>query len=334
MLSSLQWSKHSNDADTCCHESTIHTRAHVFGTFYFLGTNGNAASNEHMGTFFGVGAGTISLFIGRVTAAVLSLRDQFILWPNHAESLAISTKIESMCGFKDCVGFIDGTLFPLETKPILHGEDYYSRKGCYAIAAQIVCDDRGVIRDIYTGWPGSTHDNRVWRNSKLFKLSRHYFGSSQYLLGDSAYQLSASIVPAFKTHPNRNMEHHKAWFNSQLAKGRIMAEHCIGMLKGRFQYLKRIRKELDGKRAMAGIIKLITAASILHNFLVTENDTVPASWIELQVNCNCNADLRGCRVCFPVTATEMQNENENDTEISDVRERVLFQVLRDTGYAF
>lgn len=33
---------------------------------------------------------------------------------------------------------------------------------------QVVCDDTLLIRDIYTGWPGSTHDVRVFRNSELF----------------------------------------------------------------------------------------------------------------------------------------------------------------------
>ncbi|ETV63720.1 hypothetical protein H257_19351, partial [Aphanomyces astaci] len=44
----------------------------------------------------------------------------------------------AMCGFTGCIGFIDGTFFPYEFKPTLCGEDYYSRKGCYAVAAQII----------------------------------------------------------------------------------------------------------------------------------------------------------------------------------------------------
>ncbi|ETV63705.1 hypothetical protein H257_19364 [Aphanomyces astaci] len=303
---------------------------HLLVFLYYLGANGNAVSNEHLASFFGIGAGTVSLFIRRVTDAVVLLRDQFIGWPNRDESLAIAGEIQSMCGFSNCVGFIDGTLFPFEFKPTLHGEDYYSRKGCYAVAAQIVCDHRAIIRDIYTGWPGSTHDNRLWRNSKLFIHARQYFDRSQFLLGDSAYQLSSCLVPAFKNQTHQVMEHHKSWFNSHIAKGRIKAEHCIGMLKGRFQYLKRIRKVMDGKPAMASIIKTILAASILHNILVTEDDIVPAAWIELQVNCNCNADLRGCRVCFPPNTIEPTD----DIESADKRSIVLNQLLIETGYPF
>ncbi|ETV65461.1 hypothetical protein H257_17797, partial [Aphanomyces astaci] len=135
---------------------------------YFLGANGNAVSNEHMSSLFGIGAGTIALYIRRVMDAIVRLRDQFILWPNHSEASSISLDIYAMCGFTGCIGFIDGTLFPFEFKPTLCGEDYYSRKGCYAVAAQIICDHRGIIRDVHADWPGSTHDNRVWRNSKIW----------------------------------------------------------------------------------------------------------------------------------------------------------------------
>ncbi|OQR80684.1 hypothetical protein ACHHYP_20863 [Achlya hypogyna] len=32
-----------------------------------------------------------------------------------------------------CIGFVDGTLLPLENKPCKHGEDYYTRKSIHAI---------------------------------------------------------------------------------------------------------------------------------------------------------------------------------------------------------
>jgi hypothetical protein len=89
---------------------------HLLVFLYYLGANGNAVSNEYMASFFGIGAGTISSYIARVTDAVVRLRDQFILWPNHAEACDIAMEVNTMCGFAGCVGFIDGTLFPLEFK--------------------------------------------------------------------------------------------------------------------------------------------------------------------------------------------------------------------------
>jgi len=34
---------------------------------------------------------------------------------------------------ENCIGLIDGTLFPLAFAPMVNGEDYYTRKGDYAI---------------------------------------------------------------------------------------------------------------------------------------------------------------------------------------------------------
>ena len=68
-------------------------------------------------------------------------------------------------GFVHCIGLIDGTLFPLAFTPTLIGEDYYTRKGDYAIKGLVICDDAVWTTWIEVGWSGSVHDNRVWSNS-------------------------------------------------------------------------------------------------------------------------------------------------------------------------
>lgn len=101
-------------------------------------------------------------------------------------------------GFINCVGLTDGTLLPLEFKPTKNGEDYYMQKGGYALDALVTCDEAIHIRDIVVGWPGCTHDNRVWSNCPLNRDSTKYFSEREYLLGDSAFQPSDIMVPAFR----------------------------------------------------------------------------------------------------------------------------------------
>jgi len=57
-------------------------------------------------------------------------------------------------GFVNCIGVIDGTLFPFAFAPTVNVEDYFTRKRDYAI-----CDDVTRITWIKMGWPGSVHDN-------------------------------------------------------------------------------------------------------------------------------------------------------------------------------
>ncbi len=110
----------------------------------------------------------------------------------------ISDYIHREYGFVNCVGIIDGTLFPLELKPQLNSEDYYTRKGGYATHSLIVCDHLARIRWIKLGWPGSVHDNRVWMNCELQTNQSAFFNHKEYILGDSAFKVSDVMIPAFK----------------------------------------------------------------------------------------------------------------------------------------
>jgi len=80
----------------------------------------------------------------------------------------ISARISKVHGFVNCVGLIDGTLFPLAFAPTLNGEDYFISKGNYAIKGLIICDDDAKITWVEMGWPGSVHDNWVWSNSDVY----------------------------------------------------------------------------------------------------------------------------------------------------------------------
>ncbi len=71
-----------------------------------------------------------------------------IKWPNEEEKERTSRYVKRLAGFPRCVGFIYGTLLPLENKPMLCGEDYYCRKGFYAVSATIIVDDTASIRYI------------------------------------------------------------------------------------------------------------------------------------------------------------------------------------------
>jgi len=75
-------------------------------------------------------------------------------------------------GFVNCIGVIDGTLFRLAFAPMLNGEDYYTRKGDYAITGLVIRDDAVRITWIEIGWPGSVHYNQVWSNSEIYWVGR------------------------------------------------------------------------------------------------------------------------------------------------------------------
>jgi hypothetical protein len=72
------------------------------------------------------------------------------------------------------------------------------------------------------------------------------------------------------------MPANKIFFNNKIAKPLAKSEHCIGILKGRFQFLKqspiRIGRKDDTKR----MIHLFMICCILHNLLIDKK--IPDEW--------------------------------------------------------
>ncbi|KAG7339863.1 DDE superfamily endonuclease [Nitzschia inconspicua] len=236
----------------------------------YVGTEGNGASNANQRHTFSIGYGTATTYRNRVTRALCSLRDRYIQWPDAEERQQIAREIHMLYGFPHCVAIADGTLFPLATEPQTEDSpDYNGRKHAFSLSTMIVCDHRRKIRYYLAGYPGSAHDNRVFKGTELKKEPHSHFAHNQYLVGDSAFENDWFVVPAFKKLPNMSLDRDEEQFNTKLSQLRIISEHCIGMLKGRFPWLRQIRLLIkEDVRYLRKILFLIDATVVLHNMLV------------------------------------------------------------------
>jgi hypothetical protein len=186
----------------------------------------------------------------------------------------MASRIGRFTGLKNCVGFIDGTLLPLEEKPSIDPhEDYYSQKGSYGLAKLVVCNDNKRIIYYLTGWPGYSHNTWLWDNCNLHLKESTCFSPGQYLIADSGFPTESNLVPAFKKPPHGPIPQMKKKFNQHLASLRVCNEHCIGIFKGRFQSLQGLQMELTLIEAMKKITNWVSACVVLHNFLL--DDTSP-----------------------------------------------------------
>jgi DDE superfamily endonuclease len=69
-------------------------------------------------------------------------------------------------------------------------------------------------------------------------------------------------------------------FNIALSKPRTSSEHTIGMLKGRFPWLRNIRMAItEDKNSLKTILKYIDCCVILHNLLIKQKDPVLKEWM-------------------------------------------------------
>jgi len=70
-------------------------------------------------------------------------------------------------------------------------------------------------------------------------------------------------------------------FNHKLSTLRIRSEHCIGILKGRFPWLRGIRMKVNNKASsVRRIVRMIDATIILHNMLIEFGEEENTAWID------------------------------------------------------
>ena len=135
---------------------------HIMVLLKYLGSYGNEASLQKMGQAMGISKVAVNECVMRASSAILKLQKKVISWPEDEEWKRISARIINAHGFVNCVGLIDGTLFPLAFAPMLNGDVYFTRKDKYAVMGLIICDDTAKTTWVEMGWPGSVHDNWVW----------------------------------------------------------------------------------------------------------------------------------------------------------------------------
>jgi DDE superfamily endonuclease len=154
-----------------------------------------------------------------VTKALCSVAPQYLKWPDEEEKQQIGKEMLQKYGFPHCVMIADGTLFPLAFEPQTDdAPDYSGRKSGYSLSTMICCDHNRRIRHYLAGYPGSAHENRVYNATRFAKQPSTDYSPREYCIGEN--------IP--RSHQQ---------FNNKLAKVRIVSEHCIDILKGRFPWL-------------------------------------------------------------------------------------------------
>eukprot|EP00804_Cyclotella_cryptica_P026266 CCRYP_019838-RA/>CCRYP_019838-RA protein AED:0.13 eAED:0.14 QI:50/0/0/1/0/0/2/0/236 len=166
--------------------------------------------------------------------------------------------------------------------------NYHGRKFAYSITVNVLNDDERRIQAYCAGYPGSAHDNRVWRNMKQHRDPESYFSENAFVMCDTAYEPSWFCEPAFKcvAGDGLHLHPHKTLFNTVLAKPRVVCEHTMGLWKGRFYWLRNIwMKATNNKNSLKRILRYIDSTIVVHNMLLDwrEAEDRNAAWDESAV---------------------------------------------------
>jgi len=82
----------------------------------------------------------------------------------------------------------------------------------------------------------------------LYQNPKNYFSENEFNLGDSAFSNSPFMVLSFKKQSGEEIPEEHERFNKLLSKVRMRSEHTIGILKGRFPWLRSIRMKITKKK--------------------------------------------------------------------------------------
>ncbi|XP_074860682.1 autoimmune regulator [Carettochelys insculpta] len=152
-------------------------------------------SYRSVGQQFGVGKATVGAVFMEVVRAInaMLLHRLVRLGDPDATIAAFAT-----LGFPNCFGALDGTHIRIRA-PHHSGGRYLNRKGYHSVVLQALVDSWGRFQDIYVGWPGSTHDARVFRNSGLCRWleAGTYIPQREIPLGDTTMPFCCCCAEEF-----------------------------------------------------------------------------------------------------------------------------------------
>jgi len=224
----------------------------------------------------------IAEYCNHSVQAICNLKDKVVKWPDANERSIIAKRIFEEYKFPNCIGFIDGTLFPLGFLPSLEdAPDYSSQKYGYLLSTLIICDDQHMIQYFLAGWPGSAHDNHIFKMTNLYHHPQEHFQLNEYMLGNSAFENTWFMVSAYKRTANSVLRFKQELFNRSLAGPCVHSEHTIGILKGQFPFLRQICMQItDNRNSLKRILHYIEVCIILHNLLTQRHDDGNDHWIQ------------------------------------------------------
>lgn len=204
---------------------------------------------------------TLSACFKRVIIVLNELASEVIIWPEAARRREIEASFHRISGLHGVIGAIDGTYVKIKA-PKENTQAYVNRKCFTGITLKAVADSSLRFLDCFAGYPSSVSDNRVFRNSDIYRKfienTEEYFEENQYLIGDKAYPIFRWCIPPYID--RGNLQAYQRNFNVIHARTRQVVERSFALLFGRFRRLR----DLDMNRVDL-IAPTVLAACVLHN---------------------------------------------------------------------
>ncbi len=226
----------------------------------------------------GVSKSAAHYAIDEVRRALVNIRHEYIHFPTEDEMRDSARRLQDRFGIGRIAFGVDGTFIKLHGAPrkIPRGntqQNYWCRKGGYAINVMVIGNDKKLILNLDCDWHGGAHDATVWKNSFAKRFIERIPDKEFLVVGDGAYPMSDVLVKPYSKNEARR-DPRKRQFNRQLCALRTgTTENIYGMLKQRFPCLFGLRNNLPNAQ------KTIIACAVLHNMTILWHDEEPDPYV-------------------------------------------------------
>ncbi|XP_065674196.1 uncharacterized protein LOC136091141 [Hydra vulgaris] len=251
-----------------------------------LSTLHTASCEEYrvVSSLFGIGKSTANLIVHEFVNAVNDvLLPKYVKFPLSQENLnKCSRDFETILGFPECVGTVDGCHIPISA-PKNQAISDYNYKEWYFIILFAVVDCR--YRIIYTsvGSPGRNIDRYILQNSSLKRILESNFFDKCYkelsgfpvllcLTGDSAFPLTRHFLKLYPK--NLELSEFQKNYNKIFCGARRVVENAFGPVKARFRVICK-RMECNINFAT----RIVNACVTLHNICSYYDDIIIIEWL-------------------------------------------------------
>ncbi|XP_045106151.1 putative nuclease HARBI1 isoform X1 [Portunus trituberculatus] len=204
-------------------------------------------------------AASVCRFVRRIATAIASTAPRHIHFPDHQEAHAIVNEFYRIAQLPGVIGCVDGIHIKIKSPGGDDPEQYRCRKGFMSLNVQGACDAKLRFTNIVCSWSGSTHDARIFENSRIYTKLEHgeYSG---HLLGDSAYPCTPFLLTPILNPRNEKEER----YNAAHIRTRNTIERAFGVWKRRFRILSIPMQTKLGTTKL-----IIMACAILHNIAIS-----------------------------------------------------------------
>ncbi len=255
-------------------QDEAHGWGHLITTLITVYWLAHGLSYSVVSRAFQVPVSSVCRLVHTGTIKIAALRQQVIQFPDAQDLDEVVLGFENLANspiFSKCVGAIDGCHVRIKPPAGPTGQDYINRKLFPSIQMQAVCDGKGRFLNVFVGYPGSVHDTRVLRNSKMYKDAL-YPPQGYFLLGDGGYPCIIHPVAIITPYREPVQGRVQARFNHYHAKARSIIERAFGMMKTRWRSLLFKSLEVDNTFTPT----VIMACAVLHNICLTTGDMIEA----------------------------------------------------------